>query len=123
MTARRFWLVSGLLLFAPARVHAQGVMTVEIQNLQLARSLAAVVEDPTDSPIAGVLVEDVSSDWKKTLRSTTTDVSGRFTFAQVKGRDVYYLRLTIKDFNQLRVRVKVDPERGKELQLKMEISA
>jgi hypothetical protein len=123
MSARLFWLVSGLLLFAPARVQAQGVATIEIQNVQLARSLAAVVQDPTDSPIAGVLVEEVTSDWKKTLRSTTTDASGRFTFAQVKGRDVYYFRLTIKNFNQLRVRVKVDPKRGKELRLRMEISA
>jgi hypothetical protein len=56
--------------------------------VQLARSLGAVVHDATGSPIPGVLVEEFSSDWKETLRSTKTDTSGGFTFAPVKGRGI-----------------------------------
>jgi hypothetical protein len=122
MIARLVWLVGGFLLFAPAYLHAQGVVTEEIPNVQLVRSLAAVVQDAADSPMAGVLVEEFSSDWNKALRSTKTGATGRFTFAQVKGRDVYYLQLTMKGFNPLRVRVKVDPQRGKELRVNMKIS-
>jgi hypothetical protein len=62
-------------------LHAQGVNTVEVGNVQLARSLTAVVHDSGGTPMAGVLVEELSSDWKESLRSTKTDVA-----------DVFYLR-------------------------------
>jgi hypothetical protein len=122
MITRLVWLFGGFLFFAPAYLHAQGVITVEIQNVQLVRSLAGVVCDPADSPMAGVLVEEFSSDWKETLRLTTTDATGSFALAPIKGRGIYYLQLTFKGFNPLRVRVKVDPKRGKELRVNMNIS-
>jgi hypothetical protein len=103
-------------------LHAQGVNTVEIGNVQLARSLTAVVHDSGGTPMAGVLVEEFSSDWKEPLRSTRTDVAGVFTFAPVRGRDLYYFQLTFENFNPLRVRVKLDRKRRKELQLQMELS-
>jgi hypothetical protein len=122
MSICRLWFVAALLFFASAHLEAQGVSTVEIRNVQLARSLAAVVQDPTGSPIAGVLVEEVSSDWKDSLRSTRTDAAGAFSFAPVKDRKVYYFQLRMNGFDPLRVRVKVDREHGKELRLQIVLS-
>jgi hypothetical protein len=122
MITRLVWLIAGFLFFAPAYLHAQGVITVEIQNVQLVRSLAGVVHDPADSPMASVLVEERSPDWKEPLRSTKTDAAGKFALAPIKGRGLYYLQLTMKGFNPLRVRVRVDPKRGKELRVSMEFS-
>jgi hypothetical protein len=105
----------------PIHVYPQ-YQTIEIEKVQLARSLGAVVHDPTGSPIPGVLVEEFSSDWKESLRSTKTDASGSFTFAPVKGRGIYYLQLRMKGLDPLRVRVKLDAKRGKNLHLKMEVA-
>jgi len=122
MITRRVCFVGCFLFLISAHLHAQGVSIIEYQNVQLARSLAAVVYDPGHFPMAGVLVEEFSPDWEKSLRSTRTDAAGGFTFAPVKGRAVYYLQLRMEGFNPLRVRVKVDPKRGKDLQLKMVLS-
>lgn len=122
MAPRLLWFAASCLVLAPLHLNAQGVATVEIDEVQLAHSLDAVVHDPTGSPMPGVLVEELSSDWKESLRSTKTNAAGRFTFALVKGRHVYYFQLTSKNFNPLRVRVKVDRGRGKKLELQMELS-
>jgi hypothetical protein len=123
MITRLLWLIAGLLFCAPVCLHAQGVATIEIQNVQWARSLGAIVLDATGSPISGVLVEEFSSDWKESLRSTKTDTSGSFTFAPVKGRGIYYLQLRMNGLDPLRVRVKLDAKRGKNLHLKMEVAS
>ena len=96
--------------------------TIEIEKVQLARSLGAVVHDPTGSPIPGVLVEEFSSDWRESLRSTKTDTEGGFTFAPVNGRGIHYLQLRMNGYNPLRVRVKLDAKRGTNLHLKMEVA-
>src|ERR1700683_1989649 len=115
------WFVTSFLFLDPTHLKSQ-VMTIEIENVQLAHSLGAKVHDSSGSPMAGVLVEELSPDWKVSLRSTKTDAAGAFTFVPVKGREIYYLQLTFKNFNALRVRVKVNRQRGKDLQLQMEVS-
>jgi hypothetical protein len=122
MINRLVCVVSGLLFLFPTHLYAQGVSIIEYEKVQLARSLTALVHDPTGSPIPGVLVEECSSDWKESLRSTKTDTAGGFSFAPVKGRSVYYLQLKMNGFNPLRIHVKVDPKRGKNLQLTMELA-
>ena len=122
MINRLVWVFASFLFLVPVNLDAQGVATIEIENVQLARTLAAAVHDPVGYPLPSVLVEERTSDWKELLRSTKTDAAGAFTFAPVKDRSVHYLQLTMKGFNPLRVRVKVDSKRGKELQLKMELS-
>jgi hypothetical protein len=97
----------------------QGRSTIEIGNVQVTRSLDATVHDTAGLAMPGVLVEEVTSDWKKSIRSTTTNAAGAFAFAPVKGRTVYYFQLSFYAYNPLRVRVKLDDKRGKELQLKM----
>jgi hypothetical protein len=120
MFNRLLWLSLSLLL-VPMHVYSQ-YQTIEIERVQLARSLGATVREPTGSPIPGVLVEEFSSDWKESRRSTKTDTAGSFTFAPVKGRGIYYLQLRMNGFDPLRVRVKLDAKRGTNLQLKMEVA-
>ena len=52
----------------------------EIEKVQLAKSVAGIVSDPSGSALPGVTVEDRSEDWKTVLRSTETDEKGRFAF-------------------------------------------
>jgi hypothetical protein len=111
----------GFLFLVPTQVHSQ-YTTIEIEKVQLTRSLAAVVLDPTGSPIPGVLVEEFSPDWKESLRSTKTDAKGGFSFAPVTGRDIYHLQLRMNGFDPLRVRVKIDSKQGKNLRLKLKIA-
>jgi hypothetical protein len=115
------WSFVGFLFLAPIYLCAQ-YQTVEIEELQLAPSLTAEVLDPAGSPISGALVEEFSSDWKESLRTTKTDASGRFSFAPVRGRDVYYLQVRMDGFDPLRVRVKIDPKQRKNLQLKLQVA-
>lgn len=108
-------------LFLVPVLHAQSQI-IEIEKVQLAGSLAAMVTDPAGSPMPGVLVEEFTSDWKQALRSTKTDAKGGFTFAPVRGRDLYYLQLKIDGFDPLRVRMKIDPKQSKKLRLKLELA-
>ena len=121
MFNRLLWVSFGFIFLAPIDLHAQ-YQIIEIEKVQLATSLAAVVTDITGSPMPGVLVEEFSSDWKQSLRSTKTDAKGGFTLVSVKGRDVYYLQLRMNGFDPLRVRVKIDPKQGKNLRLKLKIA-
>jgi hypothetical protein len=121
MFNHQLWLRVSFLFLVPVHLHAQ-YQIIEIEKVQLATSLAAVVLDPTGSPVPGVLVEEFSSDWKQSLRSTKTDAKGGFILAPVKGRDVYYLQLRMNGFDLLRVRVKIDRKQGKNLRLKLEIA-
>jgi hypothetical protein len=98
------------------------VQLVEISNVQVASSLSALVQDHVGNPIPNVVVEEFSSDWKKVLREITTDSAGKFSLAPVPGRKLYYLQLSAYGFNPLRVRVRVDPKRGKKLTLTLEIA-
>jgi hypothetical protein len=111
----------GFILFPPIHTHAQ-YQIIEIERIQLATSLSAVVTDFAGTRMQDVLVEELSSDWNQSLRSTKTDAKGRFTFLPVKGRDIYFLQLRVNGFDPLRVRVKIDPKQGKKLRLKLEIA-
>jgi Carboxypeptidase regulatory-like domain len=123
MLARNLWIVGSLLLFQPRGVRAQGVSTIEYQDVQIVPSLAGVVRNPAGTPMAGVLVEEFASDgWKSALRSAKTDQQGRFAMTTVKGRDTYFLQFSFPNCNPIRVRVKIDAKQGKELRIKMVIS-
>ena len=119
MSGITFWAALLFLLVNPTGSHPQGVTIVEIGDIQTARSLSATVTDVQEFPIEGVLVEEMSPGWKTSLRTTKTDSEGRFTLAPVRARDVYYLQLTYKTFNTLRVRMRIDAKRGTDVRLKM----
>jgi len=109
----------GLLCF-PFEIRGQ-YRVIELADVQLAKSLSAVVRDPTGSPLTKVLVEEFSPDWKTLLRTTATDNHGRFSLATGQGRNIYCLQLSSPGFDPLRVRIQVDRKRGGNLELKLVI--
>jgi len=119
MLPRILWLAGSLLFLSPTGLCPQGVMTIEYSDVQVVTSLSGVVRDPGNAPMAGVLVEEFRSDWKTSLRSTKTDQSGHFAMTPVKDRKVYFLQFSFRNCNPLRIRISVDSEHGKELQVQM----
>ncbi len=61
MLVRILWIVGSFLLSLPSGLFCQGVSTIEYQDVQIVPSLAGVVHDPADTLMAGVLVEEFSS--------------------------------------------------------------
>jgi len=107
-----------LLVLSASLVHA-GVEIVEIENIQIVKSLSATVTDPEGYPLSDAKVEEMSPDWQRTLRSTQTDGKGRFALTPVPGRRIYYLQISDHNFDPLRVRVQIDPRNGKKLRLRL----
>ena len=107
-------------LCLPLKSSAQ-YQTIELAGVQFAKSLSAVVQDPDGSPLADVLVQEFSSDWKSVLRTGATDKRGKFSLPTVHGRKIYYLQFSAPGFDPLRVRIRVDRKRGANLKLKLMI--
>lgn len=108
-------------IFLPTALSAQNEM-VEISNLQLANSVSATVQDRTGHPIPRVTVEEYDAGWKQLLRSTTSDGTGKFSFAPVTGRKIYYLQLSAPGLNPLRVRIRLVRRHRPSLTLQIEIA-
>jgi len=109
------------LLCLPTESHAQ-YQIIELADVQLVKSLSAVVQDPSGSPLTNVLVQEFSPDWKTVLRTSATDNHGRFTLASVQDRKIHCLQLSTPGFDPLRLRVQVDRGRGVNLKLKLTIA-
>lgn len=89
--------------------------TVELR-LQTVKALKGVVLYPNGDPVRAAKVAELTSDWKRELRATTTDPQGRFNLTPVKGRKVYYLQVTVPGVvgvNPLRVPAKINRLWGK----------
>jgi hypothetical protein len=96
--------------------------TVEIGEIQVARTLTGTLVDPVDSAVPGVHVLELSSDWQTVLRTTTTDSKGRWSLPPRPGQLVYYLRFVADGFDLLQVRVQLNRRKGKNLRLKLTIA-
>jgi hypothetical protein len=95
---------------------------VEIEQVQLVKSIKGVVNDPTGAPIPGVVVEERSADWKDVLRSTETDDKGRFHFRKTENKAVYYIEFSRSGFDFLRVKIQLDKNGKPSLILKLPIA-
>lgn len=93
-------------IFLPTALSAQNQM-IEIANLQLANSVSATVQQQAGHPVPRVTVEEYDAGWKQPLRSAVSEGTGKFSFAPVTGRKIYYLQLSSPEFNPLRVRIRV----------------
>ena len=113
MLAQIIWIFGIVLLSRPSGLGTQGVSIIEYEDVQVIASLAGVVLDPADAPMAGVMVEEFGSDRKSALRSTKTDGQGRFAMAAVQDRKTYFLQFRFRNCNPIRVRVKLDAKHGK----------
>ena len=109
------------LLCLPIESDAQ-YQIIELADVQLVKSLSAMVQDPSGSPLTDVLVQEFSPDWKTVLRTSATDNHARFTPAGVQGRKIYCLQLSTPGFDPLRLRVQIDRRRGVNLKLKVTIA-
>ena len=103
------------------RIEAQ-YQLIELADVQLAKSLGATIQDPTGAPVPKAVVQEFSTDWKKVLRSGSTDTHGRFSFTPAKGRTIYFIQISAPGFNPLRFRLQVDAKRGASLSLKLMVA-
>jgi hypothetical protein len=106
------------LLFLPLKIDAQ-YQIVDLADVHLAKSLSAVIQDHQSSALTNVLVQEFNPDWKTVWRTSAIDNHGRFSLATVHGRKTYYLQLSTRGFDPLRVRVQVDRKRGASLKLRL----
>ena|SRR5271165_3791535 len=109
------------LLCFPLSIEAQ-YQVIELADVQLAKSPAATIQDPTGAPIPKALVQEFSADWKTELRSSSTDTDGRFWFTPVHGRKVYFIQISAPGFDPLRLRIHVDAKRGASLKIKLTVA-
>lgn len=100
---------------------AAQMQLIEIQELQLSRSSAGVVIDPSGATIPHVTIEERSDDWKIVLRTTFSDEEGRFHFSRHPNR-VVHLEFSSPGFNRLRIRVRIDKTGEAKLVVKMSIA-
>jgi hypothetical protein len=113
-------LTAGTLLCDPVNLGAQA--TILDRNIRVARSLSAIVTTFDGDPMPGIIVEELGENWNEILRTTKTDETGTFTFAPMKGRKIYYFRVSALGFKSLEFRMKIDNKHGKPLTLQMELA-
>jgi len=109
------------MLCFPMRIAAQ-YQVIELADVQLAKSLGATIQDSSGAPVPKAVVQEFSSDWKTVLRSGSTDTHGRFSFAPVLGRSIYFLQISTPGFDPPRFRLQVDAKHGFSLKLKLTIA-
>lgn len=93
-----------VLLTAPAFCQYQ---VVRYEKPFRIRRLAGTVVDRLGHPIEDVRVQVCAEHWTDCETSTSTDTDGKFSFPSLSGKRLYYLRLTIRNFDPLEVKVKV----------------
>src|SRR6185437_3670577 len=94
---------------------------IEIEEVQLSRSTAGVVIDPSGAAIPNVTIEERSDDWKIVLRTTHSDEKGRFHFSSDPNRTIH-LEFSSPGFDLLRIRVRLDKKGEAKLVVKMVIA-
>ena len=116
-----FIFMAYVVLCSPVRVSAQA--NLQYTKVRMARSLSAIIVDPIGNPIAGATVEEMDENWRETSRTTNTDASGKFTFATIRGRKIYYIRVRAENFQPIEFPLKVNFMHWKTLKLTMPVGA
>jgi len=98
--------VAPLLVAGLALVAAAGAETVEIQRIQVVRSVSGIVTDPNGAPITGVGVAELGADGNTVLRTIETDKAGRFNLSQRPNRRIYSLRISMSGFDPMIVHLR-----------------
>jgi hypothetical protein len=122
MTCRLACFVGSFLFLVPTPVGAQGLTVIEIAEVQFAPALSGLVQESAGSPLGGVLVEELNSDWKTPVRSTRTAADGRFAFPAAKDSHIHYFQFSLPNFDPLRVRIKLNRTHKNELRLQLAVA-
>jgi hypothetical protein len=118
MCPNRWFAPTLLLFFIIFLQDVQAVEEVVVLRLQKAQCLCGIVTYGNGDPVPGAQVEELGQDWQGAqLRSTETDSGGCFTLTPVKGRNIYYLQISLRKpgVNPLRVPVQISRFRGTRL--------
>ena len=81
---------------------------IEYAKTRSAKTLSGAVNDQSGSAIPGVRVNEMSSDWKTQLRSTTTDANGRRSLHPFVSGKTYCIEFAKPNFNPVRIHVKIN---------------
>ena len=103
---------------APAQMES-----IEISKVFSVRHLAGVALDPTGATVADVKVEVCKVGWTDCFASTTAGADGKFSFLGVSHQSVYYVKVSARGFDQLRMKVQQRFFARKELVVKLHIAA
>ncbi len=98
----------GILLIAnPISAHSQ--FSVQYEKVFKSRTLSGTIwVYPTrDVAATGVLVEDMTPNWKNVVSSTRTDEKGHFSFPASASKNLHYLRLSAYGLRITFVKVRV----------------
>jgi ABC-type uncharacterized transport system permease subunit len=98
-----------------------GIETVEIQKVQVVRSVSGMASDPSGAPIAGAVIAELGADGKTVARTVQTDKNGHFSLPARPHQRIYSLRISMKGFNPLIVHVKTSRWSRKTLKLRLEV--
>ncbi len=98
-----------------------GVETVEMQKVQVVRSVSGVVNDPAGVPIEGAVVAELVGDGGRVVRTVQTDENGYFSLPPERNQRIYLIRISRNGFNPLIVHVKTTRWTKKTLKLRLEI--
>lgn len=97
---------TALLGLGLASAAVAGVDTVEVQKIQIVRSVSGVVTDPNGALITGAVVAALGPDGSTVLRSVATDKEGYFSLSQRPHQRVYSLRISKNGFDPMIVHVR-----------------
>ena len=82
-------------------------MTIRIDKAFVSQSLSGIVTDASGAPIPGADVELMTYDWKKSLKTTKTNVNGWFEFKTTRS-GTYYLTIPhFSGFQEYQIKIRV----------------
>lgn len=110
------------IVLAFATLCAASEQSIEYAKVRPIRSVSGTVVDKTGAPIPQVQVFDMSADGKSVLRSTKTDVQGRWAFDPVPGKSMYRVHFAKSGFNQVWMHLKLTKGRAKPLSVEMPVA-
>lgn len=87
----------------------------------VASKLAVRLVDPNDEPVVGGQVQLMSTGWKRSLKSGTTNSNGYFEF-KIERTGEYYLRFSALAFRQYHVKIYLKPSKRKMVKFRMDLA-
>ncbi len=98
------------------------MQTIEYSRVFSVRHLAGVAVDPSGATVADVRVEICKVGWTDCFASTTNGTDGKFSFSGVPHQCLYYVKVSARGFDQLRMKVHQRFFARKELVVKLHIA-